>query len=87
MRIAVRVQPRAGRNVVELTEDGSLRVRVTAVPEDGKANAALIALLSKSLRLPKSSISVVRDHRARDKVLDVDGLTAEEVAERLREDR
>ena len=84
MRTAVRVVPRARRNVVEVAEDGSLRVRVTAAPEDGKANEALVSLLSKQLRVPKSSVRVVRGHRARNKVVEVDGLSAQEVEDRLR---
>ena len=84
MRTAVRVVPRARRNAVEVTEDGSLRVRVTAAPADGKANEALVSLLSKRLRVPKSSVRIVRGHRARNKVVEVDGLSAQEVVDRLR---
>ena len=84
MRTAVRVVPRARRNAVEVAEDGSLRVSVTAAPVDGKANEALVSLVSKQLRVPKSSVRVVRGHRARNKVVEVDGLSAQEVVDRLR---
>lgn len=55
--------------------DGTLvlRAQVTAVPEDGKANAALIALLAKRWRLPKSTISVVRGVTSRRKLVAVAG--------------
>jgi uncharacterized protein len=64
LRVFVRLQPRARRARIEgvVTEpDGrvALKVAVTAPPEDGKANAALIALLGKSWRLPKSAIEIV----------------------------
>ena len=84
MRIPVRVVPKARRNAVEVADDGSLRVHVTAAPEDGKANEALVSLLSKQLRVPKLSVRVVRGHRARNKVVEVDGLSAQEMVDRLR---
>lgn len=46
---------------------------MTAVPEKGKANKALIELLAKSLRVPKSSISVISGDTGRKKILRMDG--------------
>ena len=46
---------------------------MTAPPEDGKANAAVIALLAEAWRLPKSSFDVVRGGTARDKTVSVTG--------------
>lgn len=62
----VRVTTNAGRNAVQ-QEDGRLRVMVTTVPEDGKANAAVIKLLSKALGVPKSRIELMRGAKSRDK--------------------
>jgi uncharacterized protein len=64
LRLFVRLQPKARRERIEaiVTEpDGrtALKVAVTAPPEDGKANAALVALLGKRWRLPKSAIEIV----------------------------
>ena len=64
LRIFVRLQPKARRERIEgivAEPDGrvALKVAVTAPPEDGKANAALVALLGKSWRLPKSAIAIV----------------------------
>jgi uncharacterized protein len=50
-----------------------LRVRVDAVPDKGKANAAVVALLAKALGVPKSAVSVVSGETARMKTLDVVG--------------
>jgi uncharacterized protein (TIGR00251 family) len=74
----LRVTPNAGRDAIEgvlARDDGSFvrAVRVKAVPEDGKANAAVIALLAKALRLPKSAIAVTAGHTARQKTLSIDG--------------
>ena len=62
---------RAGIAGVEQDADGRahLKVSVTAPPEGGKANAALIALLAKTWRVPKSSLRVVKGEAARVKEL------------------
>lgn len=78
MQLTIRVQPRAKRNAIEV--DGEkVTVRVTAVPENGKANDAVVALLAKRLGIAKRRISVVRGHKARDKRLDIQGIDVEEV--------
>jgi hypothetical protein len=74
LRLFVRLQPRARRTRIEgvvVEPDGRavLKVAVTAPPEDGKANAALIALLGKSWRLPKSAIAIVGGASERRKTL------------------
>jgi uncharacterized protein YggU (UPF0235/DUF167 family) len=58
-----------------LRDDGSavIRVRVTAVPDKGKANAAVTVLLAKALGVPKSAISVVSGETARLKTIAVAG--------------
>lgn len=68
--IAVRVTPKASRERIEV-EDGAIRVYVTVVPEDGKANHAVTALLAKALAVPKTSLVLVRGASARDKVFRV----------------
>ncbi|MFC2966591.1 DUF167 domain-containing protein [Acidimangrovimonas pyrenivorans] len=68
--IAVRVTPRASRNAV-VAEDGAIRVYVTTVPEDGKATAAVVKLLSKAVGVPKSRLELIRGATARDKVFRV----------------
>jgi uncharacterized protein YggU (UPF0235/DUF167 family) len=49
-----------------------LRVYVTTVPEDGKANAAVQKLLAKALGVAKSRLTLIRGHTTRDKVFQVD---------------
>ena len=83
-RIEVRVQPGARRN--EVTNRGDeLRVRVVAAAERGKANEAVIGLLADRLGLPKSALRVARGAASRRKVIEVDGLSAEEATRRLEE--
>jgi uncharacterized protein len=72
--LPVRLQPRAKREEVVGERNGAVVVRVTAPPVDGKANAALCALVAERAGVPKSAVSVVRGQAARDKVLRVDGV-------------
>jgi len=86
LRLAVRLQPGAGRNEasgVELDAAGAayLRVRVTEPPEGGKANRALVKLLSRAWRVPSTSIAVVAGARDRRKTLEIAG--GPEVADRI----
>ena len=83
MRISVRVIPRSSRNVLEWDE-GSIRARLTAPPVEGAANAALIELLSKQLALPRRNIEIVRGATGRQKIIEIAGLTLEEVEQRIR---
>ncbi|HHC30003.1 MAG TPA: DUF167 domain-containing protein [Rhodobacterales bacterium] len=69
--IAVRVTPKASRNAVTVSDDG-LRVSVTSVPEDGKANKAVIKLLATVLGVAKSRLTLRRGGTSRDKVFKLD---------------
>lgn len=60
-----------------------VRARVSAPPVGGQANAALVKLLAQRLRVPKSRISVVRGQTAREKVVRVEGLAADDAHARL----
>ena len=72
LELDIRVQSRASRNAVEI--DGErITVRVTAAPESGKANDAVVALLAKRLGVPKRSVQIVRGHKSRDKRISIDG--------------
>ena len=78
MRAALRVTPKASRNAVTGLADTAcggkaLKVAVTTVPEDGKANEAVIKLLAKLWHVPKSSITVVAGQTDRNKILHVAG--------------
>ena len=82
-KIDVRVQPKASRNQVDGFEDGTLRLRVTAPPADGKANTGVIALLAKTLRVSRSRLEIVRGHSSRNKVVSIDTLSEQEVHRRI----
>ena len=78
VRLAVKLTPKASRNRIEgLAADsdgqGLLKVSVTAVPEDGKANKALIDLLAKSWKIAKRSIQIISGATDRRKILFFEG--------------
>lgn len=68
--VAVRVVPRAGRAGVEVSDDG-IKVRVTEVPEDGKATRAVQKALAKAMGIAPSHLALVRGATSRDKVFRV----------------
>lgn len=69
--ISVRVTPRASRNSVTLDGD-LLRVSVTTVPENGKANAEVIRHLAKALGIAKTRLVLLRGGTGRDKLFRID---------------
>lgn len=79
----MRLTPRASRDAIGAVKDGTLAVRVTAPPVDGATNAALIKLLAKHLRVPKSALRIASGDTSRQKVVEVEGVTAEELHKRL----
>jgi len=59
--LTVKVVPKSSRNeIVGLLEDGSLKLKITAAPEKGKANAAICAFLADQFRIPKRNVEIVR---------------------------
>ena len=81
--IKVRVQPRASNNQVIGYREDVLRLRVTAPPEGGKANDAVVALLAETLGIAKGRVKIFRGHSSREKVVMVESLAQEEVHRRL----
>jgi hypothetical protein len=57
-----------------------LKARVRAAPEDGKANAALEALVARVLRVAKGQVSVIRGSTSRMKTLGIEGVSEAEIA-------
>jgi uncharacterized protein (TIGR00251 family) len=84
MRMSVRVIPRSSKNSITW-EEGVLKVRLTAPPVDGAANEALIALLAQRLGLPKRDICIVQGATGRQKTIEIIGMTAEAVEQKIKE--
>jgi len=71
---AVRVTPRAKRNALAGVRGESLKVQVTAPPEDGRANEAVIELLAETLGVKRRQVGIVSGASSRDKVVRVTGM-------------
>lgn len=71
--VDVHVTPRASRSAIQGIHDGRIKVALDAPPVDGEANAALIALFAKLLKLPKRQIALVRGQTSRHKTLSLTG--------------
>ncbi len=82
--IRVRVSPKAHKGgVVGWMDDGTLKVRVLAAPEGGRANIELLRVVAEELRIPVRNISIERGSTSQDKILRIVGLNDEEVRRRL----
>jgi uncharacterized protein len=82
-RIAARVIPRSSKNEISWEGD-ALRIRLTAPPVDGAANEALIALLAERLDPPRRVLCIVKGATSRQKIIEIEGLTVEDVMQKLR---
>jgi uncharacterized protein len=82
--VPVRVVPNASKSVViGWQADGRLRLKVSAVPEGGRANRAVEELLAESLGLSARSVAVEKGETSREKWVRVAGLSMEEVKTKL----
>src|SRR2546422_10835098 len=81
--LSLRVQPRASRNAVVGWTGDTLNVRLTAPPVEGAANVACLEFLADLLDLPQSQLEILRGSRSRNKVVQITGLTRDEVRARL----
>jgi len=82
--LSLRVQPRASRNAVVGWTGDTLKIRLTAPPVEGAANAACLAFLADLLDLPQAQLEILQGARSRDKVVRITGLRQEEVYARLK---
>lgn len=82
--LAVRVTPRASRNeIVEILDDGTIRVRLAAPPSDNEANIALIDFLSEILGVPKSKLDIVAGNAGRDKLISIVDMDVDTAHQRI----
>lgn len=69
LTLTLRVQPRASRDEIAGVQGGRLKVRITAPPVDGKANAHLIRFLAREFKVPRSRITLLAGETGREKRL------------------
>ncbi|MBN1450723.1 MAG: YggU family protein [Anaerolineales bacterium] len=82
--LAVRVTPRASKNqIVGALSDGTIKIRITAAPNEGQANEELVKFLSDVLGVAKSRIEIVAGEAGRDKLISILDLDAETVHKKI----
>ncbi|MCA9039199.1 MAG: YggU family protein, partial [Planctomycetaceae bacterium] len=80
--LSLKVSPKARKNGITGTHDGQLKVSVTAVPEKGKANTAVLKLLATKLQTSRSQLEIIRGETSPQKQLLVREMTSEELSSR-----
>lgn len=83
-RLNLRVQPGAKRErLVGRMADGTLKVAVTAAPEAGRANEAVVKLIARILKVDAAAVKVARGAASRSKVVEIAGLDGTEAQRRI----
>jgi uncharacterized protein (TIGR00251 family) len=82
-RLYLKVTANASRNEITGFIGGVLQVKIAAPPVKGKANKELTAFLSHALGVSKSSLSMVKGHTSRNKVIAIEGLSHDDIIKRL----
>jgi uncharacterized protein len=83
--LRVHVVPNAMSDCVVGEHGGAVKIKLRAPAVEGKANAALISFLAEQLNVSRRAIALERGHKSRDKLIRVNGLSQEDVRNRLRE--
>lgn len=83
MILSVRVIPRAAKNAVAGKRGDAILIRLSAPPVDGAANDALTTFLAEIFDCPRRDITILSGHKARDKRVQIDGISDEAGAARV----
>jgi uncharacterized protein (TIGR00251 family) len=81
---AVKLQPKASKTAIIGELDGALKISVNAPPVEGRANDALVRFVAELLKVARSSVTIAAGASSRNKVIRVEGVTADQVRWRLK---
>lgn len=81
--LSCRIQPRASKTAIDGPCGNALKIRLTAPPVDGKANAALTAFLAELCNIPKSAVILTSGETSRNKTLFLHGVSPEQLTKIL----
>lgn len=83
VRLALKLFPKSRQEGLDGIHDGRLHIKLNAPAVDGKANAALVGFLSKLLGVKKTQVLLVSGEKARQKIVEIEGITLERANEIL----
>ncbi len=83
LRLEVGVVPNASSNKITGWQGETLKVKLMAPPENGRANKSLTEFLSHRLKLPRFSITLVRGEKSRRKIVEIVGVNIDDIKNRL----
>ncbi len=83
--LAIRAQPKASHNAAVGWLGDRLKIAITAAPTEGKANRAVEDVVADILGVRRSAVAIVAGHASRDKLVQITGLTLNELELRLAE--
>ncbi|QDK44031.1 YggU family protein [Bdellovibrio sp. ZAP7] len=75
VRLHLFIQPKSSKNQIVGPHNGMLKIKISAPPVDGEANAELIEYLAKFFKVPKRNITLVKGDTGRQKTVDVEGIS------------
>lgn len=78
------MQPKASKNEIVGLHGDAIKIRLTSPPVDGKANKALVSFLAKTLQVSKSQVTLHSGLQNRNKVVQIDGVTGEQLQQVLK---
>ena len=81
--LKIKVVPGSSRNYIAGWLGESLKIRVTAIPQKGKANDAVVTLLADTLKIPKQDVTLSSGASSPRKVFKISGLSHSEIKSRL----
>jgi uncharacterized protein len=84
-RLHLRVSPGATRSRIVGKHGDGWKIHVTAPPEDGRANAAVVRLIADAVSVSRSAVSVVSGHGGKDKIVELAGIELGRAERRLNE--
>ena len=81
--LEITVSPRSSKSIIKIDSD-AVRVYLNSPPVDGKANDECIRLFSRQLKIPRSAISIVRGKKGKRKLLEIRGMSLDEIIKILK---
>lgn len=81
----ITVSPKSSRSRIVIEDDCSIKLYLNSPPVDGKANSECLVLLSKSLKIAKSRIRIIKGEKGRHKRILIQGISYDEIIKKIKD--